>query len=124
MKKTIQNVLAQNSTGEIVYICGNCAKEIDKEDKVCPHCGSRLGYIKCPFCNFKGDVEDFRDDTCPRCGRKKSEIFSGRIFSDKKKENDTFVHKSYIPNYKLLLFVLICLSLIGIVVFIKYFEIL
>ena len=70
MKKPMQNVLAQNSDGSIAYVCGKCYKEIGKEDAVCKHCGARLGNIKCPFCHFTGNPEDFRNDTCPKCGRK------------------------------------------------------
>jgi len=72
MKNYVQNILAQNSTGEIMYICGKCGAEVDKEATVCPKCNAKLGKIKCPFCNFTGGLEDFKDDTCPRCGRKKS----------------------------------------------------
>jgi predicted RNA-binding Zn-ribbon protein involved in translation (DUF1610 family) len=72
MKKTVQNVLAQNSNNEIAYLCGKCGREVKKESVRCIHCGARLGNIKCPFCGFTGSVEDFSEDTCPRCGRKKS----------------------------------------------------
>jgi len=84
MKKYIQNILAQNSTGEIMYICGKCGAEVEKEAKICPKCNARLGKIKCPFCNFTGDIDDFKNDTCPRCGRKKTE---------KKKESKQLLDK-------------------------------
>lgn len=71
MKKVIQNVLAQNSSNEILYLCSKCGKEVGKNDSVCNNCGARLGNIRCPFCNFVGNLNDFRFDTCPRCGRKK-----------------------------------------------------
>jgi len=72
MKKIIQNVLAKNSNNEIAYLCGKCGKEIDKEAIICSYCGAKLGNIRCPFCNFVGSINDFRFDTCPRCGRKKT----------------------------------------------------
>ena len=70
MKKIIQNILAQKSKGEIVYLCGKCGKEVEKEAIICNHCNAKLGKIRCPFCNFIGSIDDFKLDTCPRCGRK------------------------------------------------------
>ncbi len=70
MKKPLQNILAQNSNNEIAYLCGRCGKEIKKEATVCIHCGAKLGDIRCPFCNFVGSMNDFKYDTCPKCGRK------------------------------------------------------
>lgn len=72
MKKPIRNILAKRSTGEIAYLCSKCHNEVDKEAKVCEHCGAKLGKIKCPFCNFIGSVEDFKYNTCPKCGRKRT----------------------------------------------------
>lgn len=86
MKKVIQNVLAQNSNNKIAYLCGRCKKEVGKKDSVCRHCGAKLGNIKCPFCNFTGDVNDFKYDTCPKCGRK-NKIVSLNIRNDMKKNN-------------------------------------
>jgi len=71
MKKAIQNILAQHSNKEIVYLCSKCGKEVNKPDNICYNCGAKLGNIRCPFCNFIGDLNDFKFDTCPRCGRKK-----------------------------------------------------
>ena len=71
MKKVIQNILAQHSNKEILYLCSKCGKEVNKNDNICLHCGARLGNIRCPFCNFIGNINDFKFDTCPRCGRKK-----------------------------------------------------
>ncbi len=71
MKKAIQNILAQHSNKEIVYLCSKCGKEVNKTDDICPSCRVRLGNIRCPFCNFVGNLNDFKYDTCPRCGRKK-----------------------------------------------------
>ena len=70
LKKQLQNVLAQNSSTEIAYLCGKCGKEVAKEAWVCEHCGAKLGKIQCPFCCFTGTIEDFKFDTCPKCGRK------------------------------------------------------
>ncbi|MBN2545338.1 MAG: zinc ribbon domain-containing protein [Spirochaetes bacterium] len=70
MKKPLQNVLAKKSNNSIAYLCGKCGKEVEKNATVCMHCGVKLGNIKCPFCYFTGSVEDFKYDTCPKCGRK------------------------------------------------------
>ncbi|HOV14502.1 MAG TPA: zinc ribbon domain-containing protein [Spirochaetota bacterium] len=74
MSKPQQNFLAANSDGTIAYICGKCHNEVAKDAKVCKNCGAKLGSIRCPFCNFKGEVSDFKDDTCPKCGRKNQNL--------------------------------------------------
>jgi DNA-directed RNA polymerase subunit RPC12/RpoP len=50
-----------------LYTCGRCGKVVDKSSRVCPHCGARLGNIKCKNCGFSGSEEDFIGDRCPRC---------------------------------------------------------
>ena len=73
MSKPIQNVLARNSKGKIAYLCSKCGKEVKKEATICENCGARLGKIRCPFCNYVGGIDDFKMDTCPRCGRKSNQ---------------------------------------------------
>lgn len=109
MKKYIQNVLAQNSSGEIMYICGKCGAKVDKEATICPKCNSRLGKIKCPFCNFTGEIEDFKDDTCPRCGRKKEKI--------DKKDNSFIIKNKYNFSISKKVFWLLFFSLLLILFF-------
>ena len=70
MKKINQNILAKNSTGNIGYFCSKCGREVAKDATICSNCGAKLGKIRCPFCNFVGEINDFKFDTCPKCGRK------------------------------------------------------
>lgn len=122
MKKNVQNVLAENSDGTIAYICGKCHSEVAKDAKVCNNCGAKLGNIRCPFCNFKGDVDDFKNDTCPRCGRKnKLDI---KLPSDRSKVKDrNNIGGSFSRNYFLPLFIILTIALLSIVIiFVYYFE--
>ncbi len=88
----MQNVLAANSTGDMAYLCGKCGHEVDKRANVCDNCGARLGGIRCPFCNFSGSADAFKNDTCPKCGRKsKTEKHSSNkqeAANNKKRKND------------------------------------
>ena len=70
MKEIIQNILAQHSKSNIAYLCSKCGKEVKKEATLCDYCGVKLGQIRCPFCNFRGSIDDFKFDTCPKCGKK------------------------------------------------------
>ncbi len=117
MKKIIQNVLAQDSTGEIMYICGKCGAQVDKEATVCPKCHYRLGKIRCPFCNFKGDLEDFKNDTCPRCGRKKNEADENPKIKSILTENK---NKNLSKRLFWILFFSLLASLFGLILIILY----
>ncbi len=109
MKKYIQNILAQNSSGEIMYICGKCGTEVDKEATECPKCHSKLGKIRCPFCNFIGDLKDFKEDTCPRCGRKKKKAESKDNFVYINNNSNLFSKKLFWFLFFLLLSILVSL---------------
>ena len=118
MKKIEQNILAKNSNKEIAYLCSKCGKEVDKEATRCIHCGAKLGNIRCPFCNFTGTVNDFSEDTCPRCGRKN--ISKGSKINRIK----TITRLSFFQKYFWLLFALmISLIVIVIILFIILYDI-
>jgi len=133
----MQNFLAQNSSGEMMYVCGKCYTEVSKDADVCPKCGSKLGKIKCPFCQFTGGVNDFKNDTCPKCGRKnlneapssnksslKPSINKKEAKETKNGENHSYIHVDPLRNKFLLFFLpLLSLVLFLIFVFLKYFEI-
>lgn len=127
MGKTLQNVLASNSDGTIAYICGKCHSEVAKDAKICPNCKAKLGNIRCPFCNFKGSLDDFKNDTCPRCGRKKnieinkknSPVKNENIYKDKIPEKNGFLKKYFTLLFGGLLIFLFFLFWL----FLYYFEI-
>lgn len=56
----------------MMYICGKCAHEVERDAKVCPFCHANLNNIRCPYCGFVGAPEKFKNDHCPRCGRSKN----------------------------------------------------
>ena len=56
----------------MMYICGKCAHEVERDAKVCPFCHANLNNIRCPYCGFIGVPEKFKNDHCPRCGRSKN----------------------------------------------------
>jgi uncharacterized membrane protein YvbJ len=116
MKKTMQNVLAQNSNSQIAYLCGKCGKEVEKEALKCRHCGARLGKIVCPFCKFKGSIEDFKLDTCPRCGRKNDST------APVKKKNENTGYKKMPLSKKMFwfLFMILTLGIIALILIIEY----
>lgn len=56
----------------MMYICGKCAHEVERDAKVCPFCHANLNNIRCPYCGFVGAPEKFKNDKCPRCGKSKN----------------------------------------------------
>ena len=118
MKKNIQNILAQNSNKSIAYICAKCGGEVAKDAVRCIYCNAKLGNIRCPFCNFIGDVDDFKHDTCPKCGRNTQIEKKSRIIIDTKK-NSFMSERIFIILFTLLIFVII----VALFIFLKYFEI-
>ena len=129
MGKTIQNVLASNSDGTIAYICGKCHSEVAKEAKVCQSCGAKLGNIRCPFCNFKGDLDDFKNDTCPKCGRKKTlDIKNNTVNKDNRKQKvggytSTNIKSNFLKKYfSLLLILLLSVLILLSAIFLFYFD--
>jgi len=126
-----ENDLNENKMGDVLYICGKCSREIDKEDKICPHCGARLGKIRCPFCGFTGSVQDFKNDYCPKCGKKKSDInkyIDKKLAAMKKSKNKSVNLKpsSLIIDGRTFAFLFIfLLSLTALFqwIFLKYFKI-
>lgn len=121
--KRKQNILAENSSGEIAYLCGKCFKPVKKDEKICPNCNARLGDIRCPFCNFRGTVEDFKFDTCPKCGRKQKKEDSikkaKKRFKIEKNEELNFNKKLFWLLFFILSFILM---LIFIIIYAYYFK--
>jgi uncharacterized membrane protein YvbJ len=121
MKKTMQNILAQNSNLQIAYLCGKCGREVEKEALVCPNCGAKLGKIICPFCKFRGRITDFKYDTCPKCGRKSGE----RGIVKKAPDNAGRRNIGLTKNMFWLLFLILTAGLIALLLIIAYnFELL
>ncbi|MEM5947821.1 zinc ribbon domain-containing protein [Spirochaetia bacterium 38H-sp] len=49
------------------FYCEYCQKEVRPKDRVCPHCGRFFTDVKCPRCEYTGDVKEFVNG-CPSCG--------------------------------------------------------
>ena len=47
--------------------CDNCGTEVEQNASECPKCGRSFASIRCPVCNFVGEVGLF-DNGCPSCG--------------------------------------------------------
>jgi uncharacterized membrane protein YvbJ len=122
MKKMKQNVLAMNSNKSIAYICGRCGKEVAKDAVRCIYCNARLGDIRCPFCNFSGGVDAFKNDTCPQCGRK-NDLNSGNKI-DNNVKNVKISRNSFISKkiFIILFTVLIIIVVAALIAFMKYFD--
>ena len=63
------------------YFCENCGAEVLSKARFCPHCGKFFSAVRCPNCNYTGQVSEFKSG-CPRChytdsslnGNKKSHV--------------------------------------------------
>ena len=51
----------------VSFYCENCGKGVRPNARVCPHCGRFFSAVKCPACNFSGEVALFMAG-CPNCG--------------------------------------------------------
>lgn len=112
----------------IAYICGKCHGEISKNDETCPHCGVKLGKIKCPYCGFTGDADDFKNDRCPKCGKHRT--LSVPVNIDKPHYYRTSPKKTHLTNpptryhsYKVGCIVMSIAFVVSVIVFLKYFNI-
>lgn len=118
MKKSNTYEPGQSS---IAYICGKCHKEVEKEAKICKYCGAHLGKIRCPYCNFTGEIEDFKHDTCPKCGKKSKIIYDlNKVKSPVIKNikiQTSISKKLFLLLFILLIFILFSLFLIFIIYF-------
>lgn len=115
---------------DIMFICGKCGNEVDKEAEVCNRCGAKLGNIRCPFCRYTGSPDKFKNDRCPKCGKNKNlsinytkkksskaEPEIKNIYKEKYEEDD------FLSKYFPVLFFCLLLSTAGVLVFfLKYFN--
>jgi DNA-directed RNA polymerase subunit RPC12/RpoP len=106
----------------ILYICGKCKKEVEKDAKICKYCGAKLGKIKCPYCSFTGEIEDFKNDTCPKCGKIKKNGISLQENIKPIIINKNKLHISTKLFLFLFLLLILCLS-ISLLIFAIYFKI-
>ncbi len=51
----------------VSFYCENCGKTVGPSARVCPHCGRFFSAVKCPICEFSGEVQLFLAG-CPNCG--------------------------------------------------------
>ncbi|MDR2537007.1 MAG: zinc-ribbon domain-containing protein [Treponema sp.] len=49
------------------FYCDNCGTEVEQSASECPKCGRSFTSVRCPVCNFVGEVSVF-DNGCPSCG--------------------------------------------------------
>jgi hypothetical protein len=56
-----------NKTNQIRFFCDRCGFEVAHDTKSCPSCGRSFSSVRCPACNFAGDVSFF-ENGCPVCG--------------------------------------------------------
>jgi len=52
---------------EVRFFCEFCGAHVRANDKICTSCGSFFNQVRCPECNFQGDVKEFLKG-CPSCG--------------------------------------------------------
>ncbi len=119
----MQNVLASKSTGDMAYLCGKCGKEVDKEAVVCPKCHAKLGGIRCPFCNFSGTTADFKNDTCPKCGRKNNSRNNKPVSSQKYSRAQNKISHLSGKMFIILLIILLFTSITVFFAILFYFDI-
>jgi len=48
------------------FFCESCGIEVPRDAESCPNCGKRFASVRCPACDFVGDVAIFKDG-CPVC---------------------------------------------------------
>jgi len=63
----------------VSFYCENCGKTVGPGARVCPHCGRFFSAVKCPICEFSGEVQLFLAG-CPNCG------YTGESRSDRQFE--------------------------------------
>ena len=51
----------------VSFYCENCGRRVGPNARTCPHCGRFFSAVKCPVCNFSGEVSLFMAG-CPSCG--------------------------------------------------------
>lgn len=49
------------------FYCDNCGAEVEQNARGCHKCGRSFSSVRCPVCNFVGEVKVF-DNGCPSCG--------------------------------------------------------
>ena len=49
------------------FFCESCGTEVPRDAESCPKCAKRFASVRCPACDFIGEVAIFNDG-CPVCG--------------------------------------------------------
>ena len=57
----------ESKSGNPRFFCESCNAEVPLDAKICPKCGKNFASVRCPFCDFIGEAEEFRGG-CPTCG--------------------------------------------------------
>lgn len=122
--------MAKYESESFTYICGKCHGEIHKEDEVCPHCGVKLGKIKCPYCGFTGDANAFKNDRCPKCGRHNilsvptdTNINKPHYYRSSRHNAVPQTRPTSHHSYKTGCIIMSIAFVISVIVFLKYFDI-
>ena len=48
------------------FFCESCGVEVPRDAESCPKCAKRFSSVRCPACDFIGEVAIFKDG-CPVC---------------------------------------------------------
>ncbi len=114
---------------ELLYICGKCGHGILKTDKTCPHCGAKLGKIKCMSCGYQGADTDFKNDICPKCGKRNTIGLSDYVSKGKKSKPSVISRSESADShhsagsYRLGCIIMAAVAAGSIFFFLKYFKI-
>lgn len=92
------------------FYCQGCGAEVPLKAEKCPKCEREFGSVLCPKCNYTGSSDEFYNG-CPECGylKKKNRVSVSY---------DSPVKKS--SKLSLKLFILLFISLIGIIGYLIY----
>lgn len=82
------------------FFCEHCGKQVKRNTRICPHCGSFFTSVRCPACGYTGSARDFVKG-CPKCGYAVKSQFGQNINKDKKEitspKRKKYSHKEALP---------------------------
>ena len=76
-----ESVVRVSRTPEVHFYCEFCGSLVRPGDRICPHCGSFFGQVRCPACHFEGEAKLFHLG-CPVCGFAQGKLQGSNSQSD------------------------------------------